>query len=164
MRTKSLFFTAVIAMLAIFTSSCEKDGSTDLNTPAPLTFTILLVDDNGKYLVNADNTEWVKENITITYNNDTYYLNAENQYTMPFYTYERIPNALYFGLFFGNNFNGEFTINYNDGTHDRIAFDVKNYISSNRSIKIYLNGDKIKNKNITIVKPADFLEKMQNAE
>ena len=83
---------------------------------------------------------------------------------MPFYTYERIPNALYFGLFFGNNFNGEFTINYNDGTHDRIAFDVKNYISSNRSIKIYLNGDKIKNKNITIVKPADFLEKMQNAE
>ena len=156
MRTKSLFFTAVIAILALFTSSCEKEEPL-YDTPGPLTFPITLVDENGEYLINADNEEWAKENITVTYNDDIYYLNTENKTHIPFITLESNPNILFFGLFFGHDFSDKFTLNYSDGTQDEIFFEVKNYFKNNRSIKIYLNGKESKDHIISIIKPANFL-------
>ena len=163
MKAKKLFFTATIAMLAIFSSSCDNDDSL-LISALPFNFNIHIVDENGNSLITPNNLEVAENNIYINYEDNHIFLNKENDSNKTFNSVLPQHNVLRFGSFAGNCFNGSFTINYGDGTSDEITYVMKNYehLDKTRSVKVYINGTQIKSSNysvnITIVKPDDFLE------
>ena len=77
MKTKSLFFTAILAVFTLFSSSCDNDDSV-LISALPFNFNIHIVDDNGNSLITPNNLEVAENNIFINYEDYHIFLNKEN--------------------------------------------------------------------------------------
>lgn len=165
MKAKKIFFTAILAVFTLFASSCDKDEP--INSRVPYGFRFYYVDEEGKPLITEDNFDLFISKFTIIDNGQI--IKVNNKTGLGYIAQEDGTFVFYHGLWDSNYVKDSFTIDYGDNKPDVFSFEIKNYYKKDRSWKIYLNGEELdfstKSKfYVTITKPADFLEKMQNAE
>lgn len=173
MRAKHFFLTAIVAVMAIFASSCNNDEPKQI---APiLDFRINIVNEDGKSLVTDDNFNFFNIVYSIYHNGEKHKLNAGHK--QGYTRYDEETYRFYFGTWQANNITDSFTINYGDIYEDKITFKVNNLSQESTSYEVYLNDENITDKieldkyhemqfigailNITIVKPNDFLDKLK---
>lgn len=162
MKAKNLLLIAITVLLAIITSSCEKEQP--LDSRPPYGFQFHFVDNTGKPLITAENLDLFISNYSIIHNDEIFKVNKETG--IGYLPQEDGSYVFYYGLWDLDNLEDSFIIDYNNGTYDIISFIIKNYYQNNPSCSIYFNDKKIDvgrgSFSITIVKPADFFENLKN--